>query len=228
VVTVNTPSQVGRVWRTTNGGGNTTVTMRRQTNANRDGTLDNGVVAHEWGHFISNRLIGDGSGISNLQAVGMGEGWGDFHAGLMVSMASDATAPGNTNWNGADNSAYSPSGDYIGYGVGGVPDAEDADIIVHALEQGIDVVTEKPMATTAEDCRRILAAHDVGVFLPHVEEVRVVRRLRAVGHAVWWALIPVKRCPWRIESGRFCPRRFASCGLWSNKSNCEGPPARNR
>jgi predicted dehydrogenase len=37
-------------------------------------------------------------------------------------------------------------------------DDTHADFIVTALEAGIDVVTEKPMATTAEACRRILAA----------------------------------------------------------------------
>jgi len=37
-------------------------------------------------------------------------------------------------------------------------DDTHADIIVKALERGIDVVTEKPMATTARDCRRILEA----------------------------------------------------------------------
>ena len=37
-------------------------------------------------------------------------------------------------------------------------DDTHADIIVKALERGIDVVTEKPMATTAEDCRRIIDA----------------------------------------------------------------------
>lgn len=37
-------------------------------------------------------------------------------------------------------------------------DDTHADIIVDALERGIDVVTEKPMATTAEDVRRILDA----------------------------------------------------------------------
>ena len=36
-------------------------------------------------------------------------------------------------------------------------DDTHADYIVAALEAGIDVVTEKPMATTAEDCLRILA-----------------------------------------------------------------------
>lgn len=37
-------------------------------------------------------------------------------------------------------------------------DDTHAGIIVKALERGIDVVTEKPMATTAADCRRIIAA----------------------------------------------------------------------
>ena len=37
-------------------------------------------------------------------------------------------------------------------------DDTHADLIVAALEAGVDVVTEKPMATTAEMCRRILDA----------------------------------------------------------------------
>ena len=37
-------------------------------------------------------------------------------------------------------------------------DDTHADIIVAALEAGVDVITEKPMATTAEMCRRILDA----------------------------------------------------------------------
>src|SRR5690349_11845072 len=37
-------------------------------------------------------------------------------------------------------------------------DATHADYIVAALESGCDVVTEKPMTTDAEGCRRILAA----------------------------------------------------------------------
>ena len=37
-------------------------------------------------------------------------------------------------------------------------DDTHADIIVEALETGVDVITEKPMTTTAQNCRRILAA----------------------------------------------------------------------
>ena len=47
----------------------------------RDGGLDNTVVAHEWGHYLHNRLATCDSG---LQCSGMSEGWGDFNALLMM------------------------------------------------------------------------------------------------------------------------------------------------
>jgi large repetitive protein len=46
----------------------------------RDGDLDNTVVAHEWGHYIHHRLAECGG----LQCGGMSEGWGDFMAILMM------------------------------------------------------------------------------------------------------------------------------------------------
>ncbi|MBK7865063.1 MAG: myxosortase-dependent M36 family metallopeptidase [Archangiaceae bacterium] len=77
-----------------------TATLNRTATVNRDGTLDNGIIAHEWGHYISNRLIGDGNGISNNQGGGMGEGWGDFHALLLTVKGEDALVPSNANYNG--------------------------------------------------------------------------------------------------------------------------------
>jgi hypothetical protein len=56
---------------------------------------DNGIVAHEWGHYISNRLVGNASGLINNQGRSMGEGWGDFHALLLLSDADDALIAGN-------------------------------------------------------------------------------------------------------------------------------------
>src|SRR6185369_11102008 len=66
----------------------------------RDGTIDNQIVAHEWGHFISNRLIGNASGLSNQVGRGMGEGWADFHAMLLTVRPEDALAAANANWGG--------------------------------------------------------------------------------------------------------------------------------
>ena len=70
-------------------GGVVTVSLARATSVWRDGTLDNQIIAHEWGHYISNRLVGGGGGLSNQQGGGMGEGWGDFHALLLTARAGD-------------------------------------------------------------------------------------------------------------------------------------------
>jgi len=57
----------------------------------RESALDNQVVAHEWGHYLSERLIGDGNGLGDgRQAAGMAEGWSDFVSQLMTVQAGDA------------------------------------------------------------------------------------------------------------------------------------------
>ena len=71
--------------------------LRRTIGVNRDGTLDNGVIAHEWGHYISNRLIGNANGLTTNHANGMGEGWADFHAMLLLVKESDPSAPNVPN-----------------------------------------------------------------------------------------------------------------------------------
>ncbi|EDP72531.1 Protease-associated PA [Flavobacteriales bacterium ALC-1] len=53
-----------------------------------DGDFDNGIIAHEYGHGISNRLAGGPSAAGCLQNnEQMGEGWSDWF-GLMVTMKS--------------------------------------------------------------------------------------------------------------------------------------------
>ena len=79
----------------------TTLRMQRMQLSDRSSALDNGIIAHEWGHFISNRLIGDGSGLTSNHAKGLGEGWGDFHALLMTAAEQDTQKPGNAQWQGA-------------------------------------------------------------------------------------------------------------------------------
>ena len=48
------------------------------------------------------------------------------------------------------------------------------------------------------------------------------------GKPAWLAVIGVRRCPCRTESGRSVPRRLASCGLYSHRSCCDGAPPWNR
>ncbi|MFT5450721.1 MAG: hypothetical protein ACI9N9_000201 [Enterobacterales bacterium] len=86
------------------------------TQAFRDGTLDNGIVAHEWGHYISNRLVGNANGLNNSQGGGMGEGWGDFIALMMIVRESDRNISGNNLFQGTYNSAgYATANYYYGF-----------------------------------------------------------------------------------------------------------------
>lgn len=56
-----------------------------------DGSFDNGIVVHEYGHGISNRLTGTGAGCLNynLSNEQMGEGWSDFFALMLTNKAGD-------------------------------------------------------------------------------------------------------------------------------------------
>jgi hypothetical protein len=61
-------------------GGNGRMQMYLWTAANpdRDGDVDNGIIVHEYGHGISNRLTGTGAGCLG-SAEQMGEGWSDYY-----------------------------------------------------------------------------------------------------------------------------------------------------
>lgn len=52
------------------------------------------ITFHEMGHYITNRLVGNASGLTNQQGRAMGEGWGDFFAICMTSQATDNFATG--------------------------------------------------------------------------------------------------------------------------------------
>ncbi|NTX35063.1 hypothetical protein HUA78_11475 [Myxococcus sp. CA033] len=85
--------------------GDTTLRLVRGGPA-RDGALDSGLLAHEWMHYMSNRLVGDGVGLFNGQGASMGEGWSDFAALLLKARAEDAQLPANAHFSGV----YVPNG----------------------------------------------------------------------------------------------------------------------
>ncbi len=85
--------------------GTVTVNLKRSADLDRDGSFDNQIVAHEWGHYLSNRLIGDGVGLINTQGRSMGEGWSDTVAMIMSVRDEDRNRPGNGNFQGVYASA---------------------------------------------------------------------------------------------------------------------------
>jgi hypothetical protein len=96
------------------------VTMGRGGRFNRDEALDNTIVAHEWAHVMVSRLIGNGSGLSNMQGKALAEGWADFVALLVTVREEDRNVPGNDQYQGVyavggyAASAESLQGHYFG------------------------------------------------------------------------------------------------------------------
>ncbi len=57
-----------------------------QTEPDRDGDFESGIIIHEYAHGISTRLTGGPANSGCLgwgESGGMGEGWGDFFATIL-------------------------------------------------------------------------------------------------------------------------------------------------
>ncbi|KMQ59985.1 metalloprotease [Chryseobacterium angstadtii] len=69
----------------------TTVNVDLRADTKYDGSFDNGIVTHEYGHGISNRMTGTGYNClnSNADKEQMGEGWSDFFALMLTNRPGD-------------------------------------------------------------------------------------------------------------------------------------------
>ncbi|HEX2294512.1 MAG TPA: M36 family metallopeptidase [Actinomycetota bacterium] len=65
--------------------------VRQYSHQVRDGDLDGGVIAHEYGHGISNRLVGGPNNVSCLRTHDEreGEGWSDFWSYVLTMRKGD-------------------------------------------------------------------------------------------------------------------------------------------
>ncbi|MEZ5483577.1 MAG: M36 family metallopeptidase [Lysobacteraceae bacterium] len=93
-------------------GSSPTGRMFRGAGVAPDGTIDNQIMAHELGHYISNRLVHDSAGLTTNHSRGLGEGWADFHAMLMTVKDEDSGLPFGTNFAGAYGMAAYSVGNY--------------------------------------------------------------------------------------------------------------------
>jgi hypothetical protein len=74
IPSVSISMEDGAALKTALGGGAVSVALHRLGAVERDGDLDNSVVAHEWGHYLHLRLAACGA----QQCAAMSEGWADF------------------------------------------------------------------------------------------------------------------------------------------------------
>ena len=99
----------------------------------RDSSIDGDVVFHEYGHGISNRLIGNGStALSGTQSGAMGEGWSDYWA---ITINGDGAVGEyvTNNPNGIRRAAYSVPANsvhdsYADVGAGGFQVHRDGEV----------------------------------------------------------------------------------------------------
>jgi len=112
-----------------------------------DSTLDNGIIAHEWGHYLSHRLVGDSNGLFNSQGRGMGEGWSDFVALLMQIRKDDNLIAGNENYQGVYSAATFIADAY--FGNRRVPYSTDMNknaLTLRHIENGVSLPLHHPVA----------------------------------------------------------------------------------
>ena len=98
--------------------------VKREASIDYDGTFDNLVIAHEYFHYVSNRLVGNGSGLSNNQGGGMGEGWGDIDSMMLAVREEDRLVAGNERYQGAYGTGYYVVPSYY-YGIRRMPYSYD-------------------------------------------------------------------------------------------------------
>ncbi len=93
----------------------------------RDGSMDNGIVSHEYFHGVSNRLTGGPKNVSCLRnKEQMGEGWSDFGALMMTTDWSKAKTTDGTKPRGMGN--YAVGADTNGAGIRWYPYSTDMSI----------------------------------------------------------------------------------------------------
>jgi MYXO-CTERM domain-containing protein len=63
-----------------------TATLTRTSAVDRDGTIDNTVIAHEWGHYLHLRNV---LGCDSTACGAESEGWADFNAAMMTLRPGD-------------------------------------------------------------------------------------------------------------------------------------------
>lgn len=101
--------------------GVTSGTMVRGPALQRDGTIDNGIIGHEWGHYLHHRLSSPGT----TQGDAMSEGWGDFQAIMQLVHPDDNTGASFSGVFASGIYASATFGDSAYYGIRRVPYSKD-------------------------------------------------------------------------------------------------------
>jgi hypothetical protein len=113
--------------------------VRPYSHQARDGDLDAGVISHEYGHGVSNRLVGGPNNVSCLRTHDEreGEGWSDWWSYVLTMRPGD------------DGATPRGIGTYVVYHEGGRSDT-GIRITPYSTDMSIDPATYNTIKTAAE------------------------------------------------------------------------------
>lgn len=86
IPTISVSFEFGAALKDALANGDVPASMGRSLLTDRDGTIDNGIVSHEWAHYMFGRL----TNCNTLQCGGTNEGWADFIALMTMIREGDA------------------------------------------------------------------------------------------------------------------------------------------
>ncbi len=132
---------------------NVTITGPNPAFIANDGDFDNGIVAHEYGHGISTRLVGGGGGLRSAEQPG--EGWSDWFALMML------IKPGDTSTNAKGIGTWASSEPTTGNGIREYKYTTDMTVNPHTYGSTNLEFIDTTNPTTGEPVQQILP-HGVG------------------------------------------------------------------
>ena len=153
------------------GGGALTLTMTRAIGVENDGTIDNTIIAHEWGHYFHLRMVSCG----NTQCGAMSEGWGDFLALHMLAREGD-------NLDGvypvAQYAAQGIEVDPWYFGIRRAPysvDFRKNAMTFRHIQAGEPLPTTTPMSPTTNPNNEVHAAGEIWTNMMHEAHVAMLK-----------------------------------------------------
>jgi MYXO-CTERM domain-containing protein len=157
--------------------------MKRVIGIENDGTIDNTISAHEWGHYFHLRLVQCG----NTQCGAMSEGWGDFVALHLLAHE------------GENLDGVYPVAAYAGQGIEADPwyfgirrapysvDFRKNALTFRHIQAGEPLPTTTPMSPSTNPNNEVHAAGEVWTTMMHEVHVAMLKESQGATPRMTWA-----------------------------------------
>ncbi|HMI84729.1 MAG TPA: M36 family metallopeptidase [Polyangiaceae bacterium] len=163
-------------------GSTLSLTMKRVIGVENDGTIDNTVSGHEWGHYFHLRLVQCG----NTQCSAMSEGWGDFVALHMLAREGEKL-----------DGAY-PVAAYAGQGIEADPwyfgirrapystDFKRNALTFRHIQAGEPLPTTTPMSPSTSPNSEVHAAGEIWTSMMHEVHMAMLMESQGIAPRMTW------------------------------------------